>query len=130
MDAGDGLLMLVYNLHLKSNIGALDKSIAKREETARQLVEHVRWLEAELRQRGRKDILLIVAGVRRWCGPVDLPADVIPHGVGVDAELDRFTGFGRIGFCLGIHRLSGWRLSPPSDNPMPSVSSPTEFFHP
>jgi hypothetical protein len=55
-------------------------------------------------------------------GAVDLPPDVIPLGVGVDAELDRFTGFVRIGFCFRIHWLSGWRLSPPPDNPMPSSS--------
>jgi len=48
--------------------------------------------------------------------------DVIPFGVGVDAELDRFAGFGRIGFCFSIHGLSGWRVSPPPDNPMPSSS--------
>jgi hypothetical protein len=55
---------------------------------------------------------------------VDLPADEMPLGVGVDAELDRFTGFGRIGFGFGFgfHRLSGWRLSPTPDNPMPSSS--------
>ena len=41
-------------------------------------------------------------------GAVDLPADVIPLDVGVDAELDRFIGFVRIGFCYGFHRLSGW----------------------
>jgi hypothetical protein len=34
--------------------------------------------------------------------------------VGVDAELDRFTGFVSVGLCFGIHRLSGWRLSPRS----------------
>ena len=45
-----------------------------------------------------------------------------PYGVGINAELDRFTGFGRIGFWFGIHCLSGWRVSHPPDNPMPSSS--------
>lgn len=53
---------------------------------------------------------------------VDLSAHVKPLRVGVDAELDRFAGFVRIGFCFRIHRLSGWQLSPPPDNPMPSSS--------
>jgi hypothetical protein len=53
---------------------------------------------------------------------VDLPTDGKPLGVTVDAELDRFSGFVRIGFCFGIHRLSGWRIPPPPDNPMPSSS--------
>lgn len=63
----------------------------------------------------------LLDGLRR--GAVDLPSDEIPLRVSIDAELDRFTGFGRVGFCFGIHRLSGWRVSPPPDNPMPSISS-------
>ena len=54
-------------------------------------------------------------------GPVELATDVKPLRVGVDAELDRVVEFGRIGFCFGIHRVSGWRISPPPDNPMPSI---------
>ena len=30
---------------------------------------------------------------------------------------------GGIGFWIGIHRVSGWRISPPPDNPMPSSSN-------
>ena len=55
-------------------------------------------------------------------GSVELATDVKPLGVGVGAELDCGAEFGRDGFCFGIHRVSGWRISPPPDNPMPSSS--------
>jgi endonuclease/exonuclease/phosphatase family metal-dependent hydrolase len=62
LDAGDGLLVLVYCLHLKSNIGDLEKNIGKREESVRQLVSHVKETEPLLRDQGWDNILLVVAG--------------------------------------------------------------------
>ena len=59
---------------------------------------------------------------RQRSGPVALAIDGEPLGVGVDAELDGGVVFGRIGFCMGIHRLSGWRVASTPDNPMPSIS--------
>ena len=75
-------------------------------------------LLADKSQKPRKAHLLHRLGRR----PVHLPGHVIPRRVGVDTELDRFTGFIRIGFRFSVRGLSGWRVSPPPDNPMPSFS--------
>ena len=62
IDAGDGLMILAYTLHLKSNLGDLDKNIAKREESIQQLITHVQETEPKLRAQGWEDVLLVVAG--------------------------------------------------------------------
>ena len=43
---------------------------------------------------------------------VDLPTDVKPLGVSIDAELGRGVEFSRIRLGGRLHRLSGWRFHP------------------
>jgi hypothetical protein len=41
-----GVVLLVYSVHLKSNLGGIEKAIAKREAAMRQLLAHVTEMEA------------------------------------------------------------------------------------
>ncbi len=56
----DGRFLLAYSLHLKSNLGNLDRNVAMRRESARQLLAHASEMLALYRQRG--PCALIIAG--------------------------------------------------------------------
>lgn len=45
LDVGDGKRLLLYSVHLKSNLGELAENIAAREEAARQIIRHADAME-------------------------------------------------------------------------------------
>ena len=54
--------LLVYSVHLKSNYGGIEANIAKREESARQLVAHTEHMKTALAAQGAKEIIIVIAG--------------------------------------------------------------------
>jgi len=47
LDVGEGKRLLVYSVHLKSNLGELPENIARREDGARQVIEHAAKMERD-----------------------------------------------------------------------------------
>lgn len=60
LDAGGGRFVLCWSLHLKSNLGVLEKNISMRAESARQLIAHICGMVALYGKRG--PCAVIVAG--------------------------------------------------------------------
>lgn len=54
--------ILVYCVHLKSNLGDTEKNYLKREESARQLVEHSQKVSRQFRAQGADRVGIIIAG--------------------------------------------------------------------
>ena len=54
--------ILIYCVHLKSNLGDTEKNYLKREESARQLVEHSQKVSRQFRAQGADKVGIIIAG--------------------------------------------------------------------
>ena len=58
----DNDYILIYCVHLKSNLGDARKNYLKREESARQLVEHSQKVSSQFRAQGAEKVGIIIAG--------------------------------------------------------------------
>jgi endonuclease/exonuclease/phosphatase family metal-dependent hydrolase len=54
----DGRYLLVYSIHFKSNLGSLQEDFAKREEAARQLLDHESAMEQLYSKAGKVSVVL------------------------------------------------------------------------
>ena len=62
------VVLLVYSVHFKSNLGGIEKAIAKREEAALQLLAHVFAMEKLYSARAR--VVTVIGGVSTRTRPI------------------------------------------------------------
>ena len=55
-------MILVWTVHLKANSGNKESNIAKREESARQLIKHINEMRTTYEQQGWKNPAIVVVG--------------------------------------------------------------------
>ena len=62
LEAGEGKLILLWTVHLKANSRNMEGNIAKREESARQLIAHIKDMKEIYKEQGHENPAIVVVG--------------------------------------------------------------------